>query len=202
MMLAGAQPLQLDVGSTVGDPLGQYPAQRLHGQSRAWRTVMTSQIITLIALALAAPAWAADTPKATPVSAPDTSRALEQFRNDLQAKRADLMAKGLTLTAEQASKFWPLFETFQKEQSAIMDTQFQAAQKFTDDYANLTDAGALTYVNALLERDAKMHDLRVKWLDKFQTVVPPKIAARAVQIDRRLGLTTQIAISSQVPLIQ
>jgi hypothetical protein len=26
---------------------------------------------------------------------------------DLQAKRADIMAKGLTLTAEQAAKFWP-----------------------------------------------------------------------------------------------
>ena len=57
-------------------------------------------------------------------------------------------------------------------------------------------------VNALLERDAKMHDLRVKWLAKFQTVVPTKIAARAIQIDRRLGLAAQIGISTQVPLIQ
>jgi len=47
-----------------------------------------------------------------------------------------------------------------------------------------------------------MHDLRVRWLTKFQTVVSPKIAARAIQVDRRLGLTTQIGLSSEVPLIQ
>jgi hypothetical protein len=163
---------------------------------------MTKQSILLIAIALAAPVWAADTPKATPQSASATTQTLEQFRSDLQAKRADLMAKGLTLSAAEAAKFWPLFETFQKEQSAIVDGQLQATQKFVDGYANLTDADALKYVNALLERDAKMHDLRVKWLTKFQTVVSPKIAARAIQVDRRLGLTTQIGLSSQVPLIQ
>ena len=163
---------------------------------------MTKQIIMLIAAALATPAWTAEAPQATTVSAPDTAQTLEQFRNDLQAKRADLMAKGLTLSADQAAKFWPLFETFQKEQNAVIDGQLQATQKYADSHTTLTDADALKYVNALLERDVKMHDLRVKWLGKFQTVVSPKIAARAIQIDRRLSLTTQVALASQVPLIQ
>ena len=112
------------------------------------------------------------------------------------------MAKGLTLTADQAAKFWPLFETFQKEQSAIVDGQIKATQKYGDNYAALSDADALAYINALLERDAKMHDLRVKWLAKFQTVVPTKIAARAIQLDRRLGQVTQVKLSSQIPLIR
>jgi Spy/CpxP family protein refolding chaperone len=156
----------------------------------------------LAVAALTTHALAADTAKTTPISAPDEAKALEQFRNDLQAKSADLMAKGLTLTADQAAKFWPLFETFQKEQSAIVDGQLQATHIYTDRQEHLTDAEALKYINALLERDAKIHDLREKWLDKFQTVVPPKVAARAIQIDRRLGLTTQIALSSQIPLIE
>ncbi len=163
---------------------------------------MAKRIIMLAAAVLTAHALAGDTAKTTSVSAPEPEKVMEQFRNDLQAKRADLMAKGMTLTADQAAKFWPMFETFQKEQSAIVDGQLQATQKFADRYGNLTDADAMQYVNALLQRDAKMHDLRQKWLGKFQTVVPPKIAARAIQIDRRLGLTTQIALSSQIPLIQ
>jgi hypothetical protein len=47
-----------------------------------------------------------------------------------------------------------------------------------------------------------MHGLRVKWLEKFRKVVPPKVAARAIQIDRRLGQATQVQISARVPLIQ
>ncbi len=47
-----------------------------------------------------------------------------------------------------------------------------------------------------------MLDLRAKWLDKFQKVVPSKIAARAIQLDRRLSNVAQIQLSQQIPLVQ
>ncbi|MET0656896.1 MAG: hypothetical protein ABW110_01915 [Steroidobacteraceae bacterium] len=159
---------------------------------------MVKRIVTLMAIAIAAPALADESPAAQPTQ----EQVVQQFRTDLQAKRADVMAKGLTLTAEQASKFWPLFETFQKEQSAIVDGQIKATQKYAEHFGKLSDAEALEYVNALLDRDAKMHDLRVKWLTKFQTVLSPKMAARAVQLDRRLGQVTQVKLSSEIPLVQ
>ena len=126
---------------------------------------------------------------------------MAQFRTDLQAKSADVMAKGLTLSADQAAKFWPMFEQFQKEQAALVDAQLKATQKYADAFQNLGDADAMAYINALLDRDLKMQQLRVSWLKKFQTIVPTKIAARAIQIDRRLGFVTQVGISAQVPLI-
>jgi Spy/CpxP family protein refolding chaperone len=126
---------------------------------------------------------------------------MEQFRNDMQATAADVMAKGLTLSAEQAAKFWPMFEAFQKEQKAIIDGQLKSLIKYQETYKTMTDADALAYANSLLQRDQKVHDLRVKYLAKFQQVVPARIAARAVQLDRRLGLVAQVKISSQVPLI-
>ncbi|HEU4687386.1 MAG TPA: hypothetical protein VFS23_03440, partial [Vicinamibacterales bacterium] len=59
--------------------------------------------VTLLALVCTAPAWAADTPDTQNAAAPNTDQVIEQFRNDLQATAADLMAKGLTLTADQAA---------------------------------------------------------------------------------------------------
>lgn len=155
--------------------------------------------ITLAALALAfaAPAFAADPPAA----APTQEQLVAEFQKDLQAKRADVMAKGMTLSAEQAAKFWPLYEQYQKEQDAIVNGQITATQAYASHFATLTDADALAYINALLDRDAKMHDLRVKWLAKFQTVVPAKVAARAIQLDRRLSQVAQVKVSSQIPLI-
>jgi Spy/CpxP family protein refolding chaperone len=157
-----------------------------------------------IALATFTPVWAADAPAANSGATPqpNTEQVVSQFRNDLQAARADVMAKGLTLTAEQAAKFWPLFEQFQKEQNAIIDSQLAATQKYADNYAKLSDADSLAYVSALLERDEKIHALRVKWLAKFQTVLPAGVAARAIQIDRRLGLVAQIGLSSKIPLVR
>src|SRR5262247_261621 len=144
--------------------------------------------VTLLALVSAASAWAADPPAGTSTTAPTQEQVMQQFRDDLQATAADMMAKGLTLTADQAAKFWPMFETFQKEQKAIIDEQLRSVVKFSQSYKQIGDAEAVAYVNALLARDQKIHDLRVKYLAKFQEVVPTRIAARAIQLDRRLGL--------------
>lgn len=158
---------------------------------------MKKHILFSIAFALAAPAWSAE----PPAPAPSQEQIVADFQKNLQAKRADVMAKGLTLTADQAAKFWPLYEQFQAEQDAVVNGQITATQDYAEHFESLTDADALAYVNALLERDGNMHDLRAKWLAKFQTVVPPKVAARAIQLDRRLSQIAQVKVSSQIPLI-
>ena len=159
---------------------------------------MKPKFLFAVVLALAPLAWSAEPAPA----APTDEQIVAQFRNDLMAKRADIMAKGLTLTADQAAKFWPLFETFQKEQDVVVNEQIQATEQFAQHYQELSDKDALTYVNALLARDEKMHDLRVKWLTKFQSALPAKIAARAIQLDRRLGQVAQVQISQRIPLVR
>ena len=164
---------------------------------------MFKSLTLAVAAGIFLPAMAADAPAAKPAAAqPTTEQVLTDVRNDLQAARADVIAKGVSLTAEQASKFWPLFEQFQAEQNAVIDGQLKATQKYADAYAKLTDADSTAYVNALLERDQKIHDIRVKWLAKFQTVLTPGNAARVIHIDRRLGLVAQLKLASQIPLVR
>jgi Spy/CpxP family protein refolding chaperone len=167
---------------------------------------MKIRLLAAMALAFTYPAWAADPPKTQPVSqtkpAPTEEQVIAEFRTDLMAKRADIMAKGLTLTSDQAAKFWPLFEDFQKEQDVIVNEQIESIKAYSDHFENLTDADALAYVKQLLARDQKMLDLRTKWLEKFQKVVPIKTAARAIQLDRRLSNVAQIQLSQQIPLVR
>ena len=168
-----------------------------------------SLTVAAIAVGAFAPVLAADAPaakaapaaKTAPAPQPGPEELVTQFRTDLQAARADVVAKGMTLTAEQATKFWPLFEQFQAEQNAVIDGQLKAVQKYADSYAKLTDADSLAYVTALLERDEKIQAIRVKWLTKFQSVLPAGAAARVIQIDRRLGQVAQLKLASQVPLV-
>jgi Spy/CpxP family protein refolding chaperone len=170
--------------------------------SRAEISRMTKKLLLLVAMACSTPVWSADTATSSAPAAPTEEQILEQLKNDLQSSSADIMAKGMTLTAEQAAKFWPLFETYQKEQSQIVEDQIKATQAYARNYKDLSDQEALAYVSALLERDQKVHALRMKWLAKFQTIVPPRIAARAIQLERRMGIVTQVKLSSQIPLIR
>jgi Spy/CpxP family protein refolding chaperone len=166
-----------------------------------------TKFLAAMALVMTLPAWSAD-PKPTAQPANHTTTpglsedVVAQFRTDLMSKRADIMAKSLTLTSEQAARFWPLFEDFQKEQDGIVNDQIQATRQYADQYQALSDADAIAYVKALLDRDQKMLNLRLKWLEKFEKVVPSRIAARAIQIDRRLSNVAQIQLSQQIPLVR
>jgi hypothetical protein len=163
---------------------------------------MKTGLLAIVALAITLPAWSADAPAAGSAAEPTPEQIISDFRKDLEAKSADVMAKTLTLNADQATKFWPLYKEYQKELGAIVAGQIEATQKYAKGYGKLSDAEALAYVTALLERDQKVHALRIKWLTKFQAAVPGTIAARAIQVERRLGLVQQVGVSSQVPLVR
>jgi Spy/CpxP family protein refolding chaperone len=140
--------------------------------------------------------------QARPVSAPTTSidEVLTAVRADLQGNRSDIMAKNLSLTAEQAAKFWPVYDAYQKEQNVIMDDQLKGVQRFIEGFHSLDDAGAMALMKAHLDRDAKMVSLRQKWLGDFQKVLGTKLAVRAMQIDRRLSLLYQLQMTAKIPL--
>src|SRR5262249_49929206 len=164
---------------------------------KTFTRLVTVSIFCVFALAsMAAPA--SSPADREPLSVDD---ALKALREDLQSSRADILAKNLTLSAEQAAKFWPLFEQFQKEQSVIMDDQLKSVQKYVDNYQNMDDVDALALINAHMDRDSKMNDLRKRWLMEFQKVLPTKLAVRVIQIDRRLSLATQMEIASQILLV-
>ena len=159
-------------------------------------------LLAVVLVSVSAIAWAG-AQQARPVSsgAPTVDEMLTAFRADMQSTRADLLAKNLTLSAEQAAKFWPLFEQYQKEQNVVMDEQLRGIQAYVEDYQTIDDATSLTLINAHLARDAKMNELRQRWLGEFQKVLPTRTAVRAIQIDRRLSLLAQLELTTRIPLV-
>jgi Spy/CpxP family protein refolding chaperone len=127
---------------------------------------------------------------------------IKAVRADLQSARADIIAKNVSLTSEQAAKFWPVFEKYQKEQNGIMEEQMKGIHDYVERFDTLDDAGALALMKAHLDRDSRMVALRTKWLGEFQKVLPAKLAVRVLQIDRRLSLAYQMEIVAQIPLVE
>jgi len=155
-------------------------------------------LVLLSVIPLAQQAQPTTVSTTTPVTTID--EVLREIRADLQGDRADIMSKNMTLTSEQAAKFWPVFAEYQKEQNVIMDDQMRAMQTFLEKFDTLSDADALALIKGHLDRDARMVALRQKWLPRFQEVLGDKLAVRAVQIDRRLSLVQQMQFSSRLPL--
>ena len=160
--------------------------------------------IAAIVCAVAVSAFVAyaQQPRTAAVASTGIDEVLQAVRSDLQNSRSDIIAKNVTLTTDQAAKFWPLFDAYQKEQNVIMDGQLKDIQQYIENADKMDDATALALINAHLDRDAKMVALRQKWLGQFRDAVGAKVAARMLQIDRRLSLVQQIQFASKIPLIE
>jgi hypothetical protein len=167
-------------------------------------------VIPVLAAILSFPVHAAEslmrkpTPGAPAPSAPIpvSDEVMKAFHQDLQSARADIMAKNLTLTAEEAAKFWPAYAKFQEEQNAITAPQLESIKNYVNGstQGTLDDKMALALVDANLTRDLDMNKLRRKWLAEFQKFLPARTAVRVMQIDRRLGLAGQMEMSARIPL--
>ena len=162
---------------------------------------MRSPVFILAAVVLCTVAISAAARQARPAAKPlSIDEVLTAYRADLQANRADVIRKNVPLTREQADRFWPMFERYEKEQSAIMDAQLRGIQNYILNSETMDDGAALSLAQAHLDRDANMAALRRQWLQEFLTVLPTKLAVRVIQIDRRISLAQQTEFTAQIPL--
>lgn len=146
---------------------------------------------------------AAQPPAAEPQAAQEsTEQILANFGSELQAAETEIVSKAISLTTDEATKFWPVFKQFQAEQKAITDGQIAALTKYSQAFSTLTDADATAYVKSLLERDQKIHDLRVKYLAEYSKILPPGKAARIIHLTRKLGFMSQAKLAEEVPLVR
>ena len=164
------------------------------------RTIVA--LVVTISLFAVSPANVSSARQVQPASASATSidDVLKSVRGGLQGERADIIAKNVSLTSDQAAKFWPIFASYQKEQNAIMDDQLRDIQRFIEEFDRMDDAGALALINGHFARDARMNALRMQWLGEFQKAIGAKLAVRVMQIDRRLSLVHQLQFASKIPL--
>ena len=165
------------------------------------RTPLTF-IVALCLFSASAVAWQARSAQPAQPSQTSIDEVLAAVRGDLINNHADTMAKNMTLTSDQAAKFWPMYANYQKEQAVILDTQLKGIQSFIEKFDTLDDAAAMTLIKAHFDRDADMAKLREKWLGDFQKVLGTKLAVRAMQIDRRVSLIQQFQLTTKIPLAQ
>jgi len=156
----------------------------------------------LLGLLIALPLTAAEPTVGASSGQQSDQKALEEFRSDLQSVETEVISKTVTLTTDEAARFWPVFQRFQAEQKVIIDGQLAALNKYAASYEKLSDQDAVAYVNSLLERDLRIHNLRAKYLTEISKVLPPGKAARVIQINRRLGLVAQVKVATSIPLVR
>jgi Spy/CpxP family protein refolding chaperone len=130
-----------------------------------------------------------------------TDKDIEMLRADLRAQRKEITAQNMTLTADEATKFWPIFDQYRQEAIKPNDTRWAVIKNYAANYNTMTDAQAQEYIKQSDAVDQQLEALRMKYVPIFEKVISPKKTALWFQIDRRVDLLINLQLASIVPMV-
>ncbi|HEY6367547.1 MAG TPA: hypothetical protein VI585_22450 [Candidatus Binatia bacterium] len=129
---------------------------------------------------------------------------MESVHEKLKAEKKLIVTKYMELTDSEAKKFWPVYEEYQKDLQKIDQRLLNLLQSYAADYRNnsLTDEKAKQLLDewiAIENDDAKR---RASHAPKVMKALPPKKAARYLQIENEYRILVRYDLAAIVPLVQ
>jgi hypothetical protein len=153
----------------------------------------TSTAIGLALLLLgAAPAAAEDPP------ADNMQIVMEKARADKKL----LVAQNMGLTEAEAAGFWPVYEAYQNDLTALNDRLGKLIESYAREYRGdtLSDEGAKALIDESLAIDEAEVQMGRAYLAKLAEVLPAKKAARYLQIESKLRAILLYELAAGIPL--
>jgi len=130
-----------------------------------------------------------------------TDQDVEMLRADLRAQRKQIVAQNMTLTADEATKFWPIFDQYRQEAIKPNDERWAVIKEYAANYSSMADEQAQDYIKRSTAVDQQLLALRMKYVPVFEKVISPKKTALWYQIDRRVDLLINLQLSAVIPMV-
>jgi Spy/CpxP family protein refolding chaperone len=126
---------------------------------------------------------------------------IEMLRADLRSQRKQIIALNMTLTADEATKFWPIFDQYRQEAIKPNDERWALIKEYAANYNTMTDAQAQDYIKRSTAVEQQLLALRMKYVPVLERVISPKKTALWYQIDRRIDLLINLQLSTLIPMV-
>src|SRR5215475_1101907 len=99
---------------------------------------------------------------------------IQIMRADVREHRKKLTAANMTLTPDEASKFWPIYDQYIQETIKVNDQRWALIQQYAANYSTMTDQLAQDYMTKSSDVDQQLIALRMKYVPIFQKVISIK----------------------------
>ncbi len=160
-----------------------------------------SKLCVLLAAALLLGASAAALRAAPPTGgAAETN--LELLVDAIRANRKALVAVNLELTDDEAARFWPVYDRYQKEIQAIGDRLARVIQEYTASFHDLSNEKAMKLVEEYLAVEADRVAVRRAYLGDFAKILPGRTVARLYQIENKLDAVIRYDLAAAIPVLE
>jgi hypothetical protein len=158
---------------------------------------MTSK---LAALLLAAAMIAAPVAMAQDIATGVTD--MQALRASVKADKRAFVATTLALSPDEAKKFWPLYDDYQRALDATNRQRTLVAEDLLDLQKPLSDLYAKTLAAELLAADEAELKARRKLQNAVMKALHPKKAARYLQLESKIRAYQAYDIAAAFPLVR
>jgi hypothetical protein len=163
--------------------------------------------IVVWTLAVCAAPGLASAQGATPIAA-DIARAenlhayVELLRSDVRSQKIAIITEMMQFTEDEDAKFWPVYREYESELAKLNDERLALIKDYAANYATITDQVADRLARGALDVEGRRHALKLKYYERFKSVVPPKTAARFLQVENQILLILDLQIAASLPIVQ
>lgn len=127
---------------------------------------------------------------------------IQKLREAVKTDKRALVANTLQLTDAEAKKFWPLYDAYQR---ALMVSYRQRAGVMEDVLGldkPISDLYAKRLASDLIEADENEMKARRKLQNAVMRALPPKKAARYLQLESKIRAYQAYDIAAAFPLVK
>ena len=127
---------------------------------------------------------------------------LQALQKAVKADKKAYVASILALTPDEAKKFWPIYDAYQADVDLANRKRNVALVGLVARDKPLTDLYAKQLANELIAADETEVRARRKMQNKLMRALPPKKAARYLQLESQIRATELYNIAEVFPLVQ
>ena len=139
----------------------------------------------------------------TPAQAPATpAPAADSLRQAAATDKRALIEKNMQLSADEAKKFWPIYDEYQRDLDRIVQKQNRAVLDYVNGESSMTDANARRIAKEVIAADADEQKLRERTAKKMVAALPAKKAVRFLQIENKLRALNRYDLAERIPLVR
>ena len=127
---------------------------------------------------------------------------LDVLLDALRANRKAVVAVNLKLTDDEATKFWPIYDRYQKDMNAIGDRLIAVLGDYGKNFRDLSDDKGMKIVDDYLTIEADRVKVRRTYVEEFAKALPGRKVALFYQIENKLDAVIRYELASNIPVIQ
>ena len=127
---------------------------------------------------------------------------IDLLRRDVRQEKAEIMGSVMVLSAQDATKFWPIYSEYDAQLAKLNDQRVENIKEYARTYDQMTDEKADELIQKSLAYQKQRAELLAQTYDKVKQALGAVTAARFAQVEHQLLLIIDLQIASSLPIVE